>query len=1493
MKKVLAFLLLISFEKIVFCQVSPQTGSASITIPVFNWQDDKSRLNSAIALSYNSGNGLKVNEVASNIGQGWSMSGGGVVTRMQIGEPDDQKPREGSGLDDLTKYPAGYLYNSVNPSAGCPTALTKYPIYEDKNHLYKQHNLLAADRELDRFAFQFNGRSGMFVLDKNNGDVGVSLGDNTLKIWFSRNESTMAAYGCRTTISEFNIQDENGLIYKFNLIEKTKILKFGYCDSRFTTIRTQPKFEGGKVYYEAGFDPDYLSNPYFDQVVNPYIVNSWYLSEILDPLTQRKINFNYVTRNINTASGSNITHYDEKDYSVISHATSITQTPELSTITFPDGHYVGFNYGNPRIDLNGGYALASIDVKYQERYLSRYQLATSYFILNRFGTPVSNAQKKNARLCLLSVKKIGVDMKDEEEPYYFDYYTGSNAPDDFVPPPFFYARDNWGYYNGDNSKSATNTAINLFTPLNELNNTQLKGLCFLRDGNTNAVLTAKPGYAKNGLLKQVIYPTGGTLKYEYAQNEAILNSTNTTVGGVHVSKTIVTDGGYSNDCNNQIITNYTYGSDESNTQSSLWGVEMPVHSMVMNSYYEPEYKYFYYKPPFSFGCDYRYQYPGILSREQAISLTTMQQFLQVVTQVLDVVGGVMTIVDIVSLTLKATPAAWIAVIVDIIGSLVTIIISCTTDRSKSETTTLCYNSDLKSSNPLPTQFKRVEVTESSGGNGKTIMEFTSPDDYPIWEPTNPAFSMKQRFAFWAYGLPKKTTVKDAAGNIIRQSENGYYFTNAKRGFEPHPGLLGYPSCKCLVTRSSSVRNTTWENPDYYNAPYSSINQSNSEMLVDIYDVYSGRVELIESYERVFKSGTSSQYLETNTSFGYNNNNFQVNKVTTTQSNGDINIKAIKYSNDYTTGIFTTLNQNNIVGLPVSTTTAVIKSGGSYVSQYMSEIVTEYTSLTTGDIKPYRTLERRFSQPQLLSNFYQGPGHPSNPADYKEIQNLSYDVAGNLTGMKDEGSRTVSNIYDYNDKYVVASVINAEPVLDKIAYTSFETQSMGGWTLGGTAGYSSSSSVTGKRSLVLSASNSLSTNLNTAKPYRLSFWATNSGVTVAGNATLTKSAPAINGFTYYEYSIAQGTATVSLSGTATIDELRINPQTARMRTITFDPLIGKTSECDENNRITYYEYDALGRLQLVKDDYKNIIKMYEYNTAANMQTSCPATYYNKTVTEVFTKDDCGTGFIGSNVTYTVPANKYSSTISQAAVDLLVEDELNNYGQAYANANGTCIQVYYNTVQTGTFTKQGCPLGMKGIAVVYNVPANKYSSIISQADANQMALDEIEANGQALANVPTMDYCTNDTTSVWRGTGQVQCNVNSSGVFTGEQLVEVISINPNSPTYNQKMWINTGPNTAECTNPPMTNLTYTNTTSTYVYVQLKNVATNYMYNFTLPSGVSTSTVAGQIPVGPYDVTMTSSDGLPHYYRIYNYIQTGVTTFNASNVPLCSVCASITVQ
>ncbi|MEI9806773.1 MAG: hypothetical protein WDO16_02205 [Bacteroidota bacterium] len=41
-------------------------------------------------------------------------------------------------------------------------------------------------------------------------------------------------------------------------------------------------------------------------------------------------------------------------------------------------------------------------------------------------------------------------------------------------------------------------------------------------------------------------------------------------------------------------------------------------------------------------------------------------------------------------------------------------------------------------------------------------------------------------------------------------------------------------------------------------------------------------------------------------------------------------------------------------------------------------------------------------------------------------------------------------------------------------------------------------------------------------------------------------------------------------------------------------VGIGSQCDANSRITYYEYDGLGRLSFVRDENKNILKKLCYS-----------------------------------------------------------------------------------------------------------------------------------------------------------------------------------------------------------------------------------------------------------------------------------------------------------
>jgi Family of unknown function (DUF5977) len=1540
MRKIFIFILLFSKFGKAEAQVKYQTGSAEFGLPIFQWEDDKSRLASAVSLSYSSGNGLKVADMASNVGQGWHLQIGGSITRIQSGEPDDQKPRDGN-FDDIKKYPPGYLYDPISAIEGCPKKLTEYPIFDARNKIYKNYNEVTADKELDRFAFEINGRSGVFCLNKNNGDKGILIGDGKLKIWFTRNENMPST---RTTINAFFIQDENGIIYKFNKLSVAKALKVRYSDPGGNYPLEQPTMEGDNVYHESSFDDGSLANP--------YIVNGWMLTEMEDAITHRKILFNYVDRSINTSAGENFAAYSEKGYSIITHSKSIGTSSDISSMVYPDGHTVTVNYGAARIDFNGQFAVKSLDVQYGGRFISKYELNTQYFIGNRIGIPTTDYQKSLARLCLTSIKKIGIDLMSDEAPYKFEYNLGSSAADDIVPAPFSYRKDIWGYYNGDNSRGYAGQQFAINKRVNELTNNEVYGLCFLRQNGYAAIINPNGGYAKNGLLKKIMYPTGGSLKYEYEQNTGLLNGQQTPIGGVHVSKSITSDDGNNYNCDEtNLTTHYKYTTANNPNESSIWGVENPINKFTSSAYYNPMRKRYKWgvRGCGIFGCcKYKYLHPGILSRDQAIDLTGHQQFLQALSDVLDAVSLVMTVVNIINIALGPTGVgAIVAAVIDVIVGIFVLIKTCTKDYSKWVHSNTYYNADLNN-NPLPIQYSRVEVIANNGENGRTVMEFTSPQDYPIWYPTNLALSNKQRFAYWAYGLPKKTTVYDAFGKVVKESENVYDYQYARRGTmeifdangQPQTPTIGAVSCKCLVKSSRSNRSDWWmdmnigtpeNNPAYYVKDMT----SNWSLLADIYNIQTGRVELRKTIERV-ASTTSTALLENSTTYEYGKT-YLPTAVTTTQSNGDINRKTTKYTGDawqFGTNqgsALSTLVQNNVLNLPVVTRNMVTKATDN-ITYDLSETITDYQPVN-GDVKPAKILSKRLDQPIAAGIGYQGP--LSNTTDYKVIKYFKYDNTANLSNVWGElkNSRQ-AYLYDYNDKYITATIINAGASntlsntygaftlmqeANGTAYTSFETDKQNGWFLNLDPSvintYAQNVGVTGNRALKLGYDGTKSIiapdiEIGSGVGYgygnygssTLSFWATApvgvspylNGGSPAPTTTLVITGPTINGFTYYQYKIENtsgNTVNVQLGnftpGVATIliDELRLYRSDARMQTSTYDPLLGKTSECDENNRITYYEYDEKGRIRFVKDEKSNVVKMYEYNNATKQAVNCPGqppvVFTNFATSEVFQKQPCR-GYpydMPSSVTYTIPAGTYISTISQAVVDLLVQQDLQTNGQAYANANGICIPLFGNSIQSAAFTKEDCEVGYTGTIITYTIPANRYYAT-SMAAANILATEELNANGQAFANAPGNATCIIDLLPDWEGVDPAvtQCG---TGANVGHLMVQVIDINPNSSSYGSTQWTDGG-SSAACggTEPTYIDITYTNVNNVQATIKLKNLSSLVVYTLNAAPNTTTQTVAGFVPVGNYEVTVTLPFGSnAHTISVYNTTQ--MNSFYQANV------------
>lgn len=156
------------------------TGAANISVPLISFKTKD--LESPMSLFYGS-NGIKVDEVASNVGLGWNLNFGGVITRTVRDKSDDLQ---------TMVYPPDNFYNASDV---------------EKVKFYKAAGQDNADTESDVYSFNFNGNSGKFTYDKNR--VPVLVNNQKIKIEKITNNT------------DFLLTTTNGVKYYFTEKETT------------------------------------------------------------------------------------------------------------------------------------------------------------------------------------------------------------------------------------------------------------------------------------------------------------------------------------------------------------------------------------------------------------------------------------------------------------------------------------------------------------------------------------------------------------------------------------------------------------------------------------------------------------------------------------------------------------------------------------------------------------------------------------------------------------------------------------------------------------------------------------------------------------------------------------------------------------------------------------------------------------------------------------------------------------------------------------------------------------------------------------------------------------------------------------------------------------------------------------------------------------------------------------------------------------------------
>ncbi|KFF02620.1 hypothetical protein [Flavobacterium reichenbachii] len=157
------------------------TGTPQISIPLYDFKTGK--INVPISLSYSS-NGIRVDEMASDVGLGWVLNSGGVITRTIMDDGDENITPAVPNFSNYNEETLAYLRNATNPNDGFDTMA-------------------------DLYSFNFNGFSGTFYLDENKNPVLTK--PSPIKIV----NTPFGTYA-------FKITDPNGVIYWFGDADSTE-----------------------------------------------------------------------------------------------------------------------------------------------------------------------------------------------------------------------------------------------------------------------------------------------------------------------------------------------------------------------------------------------------------------------------------------------------------------------------------------------------------------------------------------------------------------------------------------------------------------------------------------------------------------------------------------------------------------------------------------------------------------------------------------------------------------------------------------------------------------------------------------------------------------------------------------------------------------------------------------------------------------------------------------------------------------------------------------------------------------------------------------------------------------------------------------------------------------------------------------------------------------------------------------------------------------------
>lgn len=487
---------LMKYEEI---PVNNYTGVPNISIPLYNYNIPSSKIGINIGLSYHTAS-TKLDEVASDIGLGWSLTCTGSISRTVRGIPDEiYEVNQKFGIYKSNTNNGNNYYQTIqsllNTSFNPINSIIYNPInsinYDDnsisdnvKEFLFETNTFGKYDTQHDLWQYNFNGHTGRFYIEKQtNGNLEVKLLSNdNLKIINQYNQDAGNIFE-QYKPTGFTVYDEFGYKYIFDVLETTTSSQLsestapnGMMNMNLSDETYNSAFHLSKIYdNNNNLLVEYL---YLD-AGNEHITNSSSTSNYCTsepPFMSNKSTLadevNFVVQNFNLFSQSFLLGL-YKPYSLLSVFSNVYTAKKISEIKIIGVGKVIFEYQTGREDEN---YTNSVNVKILKGVKVKQlddSIVKSFYLEHEYKAAITS------KLFLKGVKQLignGGDI-DLHKLYYKE-----------PTVPYNPTKDNWGFLKNDDMSCG--------------------GL----------EKTADKDYVSSFVLEKMTLPTGGCVVFNYESN---------------------------------------------------------------------------------------------------------------------------------------------------------------------------------------------------------------------------------------------------------------------------------------------------------------------------------------------------------------------------------------------------------------------------------------------------------------------------------------------------------------------------------------------------------------------------------------------------------------------------------------------------------------------------------------------------------------------------------------------------------------------------------------------------------------------------------------------------------------------------------------------------------------------------------------------------------------------------------------------------------------